>query len=58
MSMTEADIADLRERLIGMRADLAERLAARIDGGVMALLGSVHAALVAVDALQQEEPGE
>jgi hypothetical protein len=44
-----------------MRADLAERLAARIDGGVMALLGSVGAAiaaLVAVDAMQQEEPGD
>jgi hypothetical protein len=56
--MTEADIADLRERLIAMRADLAERLAARIDGGIMALLGSVHAALVAVDSMQAEPRGE
>jgi hypothetical protein len=52
--VTEEDLGELRQRLIAMRSDLAERLSARIDGGVMALLGSVHAALVTVDAMQAE----
>lgn len=45
--MTAEAVADLRERLIVMRANLA----AQIDGGVLALLGSVGAALVALDAM-------
>ena len=57
-AVTEEVVSDLRQRLVAMRADLVERLAARIDGGVMALLGSVGAAIAALDAMQQEEPGE
>jgi hypothetical protein len=41
----------------GHIVDLTERLAERIDGGVMALLGSVGAAIAAVDAMQQECEG-
>jgi hypothetical protein len=40
-----------------MRADLVERLFERIDGGVMALLGSVGAAIAALDAMQAQ-PGD
>jgi hypothetical protein len=52
--MSAVAVADLRERLIVMRADLVEQLAAQIDGGVLALLGSVGAALVALDAMVVE----
>jgi hypothetical protein len=52
--VTAADLADLRERLAAMRDSLVGQLVERIDGGVMALLGSVHAALVAVDSMQAE----
>jgi hypothetical protein len=55
--MTADDLAELRERLVAMRLDLTERLAARIDGGVMALLGSVGAAIAALDAMQRESEG-
>ena len=37
-----------------MREDLVGRLVARMDGGEMALLGSVGAAIAAVDAMQGE----
>jgi hypothetical protein len=37
-----------------MREDLVGRLVARIDGGEMALLGSVGAAIAAVDAMRGE----
>jgi hypothetical protein len=52
--VTENDVAELRERLVAMREDLVGRLAARIDGGEMALLGSVGAAIAAVDAMRSE----
>ena len=55
--MSNEDLAELRERLVAMRCDLAERLAQRIDGGVMALLGSVGAAIAAVDAMREEIDG-
>ena len=43
----------LRERLIEMREALVEGLAAEphIDGGALALLGSVGSALAAIDAM-------
>jgi hypothetical protein len=53
--MTAAAVADLREKLVEMRADLVEQLAAQIDGGVLALLGSVGAAIVALDAMPTGE---
>jgi hypothetical protein len=53
--MTEAARTDLRQRLETMRADLVEQLAAQIDGGVLALLGSVGAAIVALDAMPTGE---
>jgi hypothetical protein len=40
----------LRERLIEMRAGLVHRLATRIEGGDLALLGSVQGALAGVEA--------
>ena len=52
--VTENDLTELRERLVAMREDLVGRLVARIDGGEMALLGSVGAAIAAVDAMQRE----
>ena len=55
--MTENDVAELRERLVAMREDLVGRLVARLDGGQLALLGSVGAAIAAVDAVQQEGAG-
>jgi len=42
-------IAGLREQLADMRAALIERLVSRIDGGSLALLGSVGGALDALD---------
>jgi hypothetical protein len=53
--VTAEAVADLRERLIAMRADLVEQLAAQIDGGVMTLLGSVGAALAALDTMPTGE---
>jgi hypothetical protein len=55
--VTENDVAELRAKLIAMRADLVGRLVARLDGGEMALLGSVGAAIAAVDAMQREGTG-
>jgi hypothetical protein len=52
--VTVEALAELRERLFAMREDLVGRLVARIDGGEMALLGSVGAAIAAVDAMRQE----
>jgi hypothetical protein len=47
--------AALRERLVFMRGDLIERLARKgIDGGMLSLLGSVGAAIAALDAIPVE----
>jgi hypothetical protein len=47
----------LRERLVFMRGDLIERLAkGGIDGGMLALLGSVGSAIAAIDAVHQGAP--
>jgi hypothetical protein len=47
--------AALREQLLFIRSDLIERLAkAGIDGGMLALLGSVGAAIAALDAVPAE----
>ena len=43
-------LPDLRRRLLGMRAELVDRLGQGIDGGTLALLGSVDAAIRAVEA--------
>jgi hypothetical protein len=40
----------LRDRLVEMRAGLVERLAAKIEGGDLALVGSVQTAISAVEA--------
>jgi len=49
----------LRERLVFMRTDLIERLAkGGIDGGMLALLGSVGAAIAAIDAIPAKEEGK
>ena len=45
---------DLRSRLCGMRAELVERLARGIEGGDLALLGTVHGAISAVDAVPED----
>lgn len=50
--MSEPERNDLRERLIAMRNSLLCQLVERIDGGALALLGSVGMALVALDAVQ------
>jgi hypothetical protein len=49
---SEANLqAALRERLLFMRSDLIERLARKgIDAGMLSLLGSVGAAIAALDA--------
>jgi hypothetical protein len=56
---TQADIEDLRERLLFMRRDLVERLVRQIGAGELGLLGSVNAALVALDSMPVEagDPG-
>ncbi|MBV9859885.1 MAG: hypothetical protein JO038_07275 [Alphaproteobacteria bacterium] len=41
-----------------MRETLVEKLAARIEGGTLALLGSVEMAIRAVDAIKTEAGGE
>ena len=55
----DRDLRDaLRERLVFMRGDLIERLAkGGIDGGMLALLGSVGAAIAAIDAIPAKEEG-
>jgi hypothetical protein len=55
--MTEpATVSNTRARLLALRADLLRQLAEvdNLDGGQLALLGHVGAALAAIDA----EPGE
>jgi hypothetical protein len=47
-------LADLRGRLVDMRVKLIERLVKRIDGGDLALYGSVGAALAALDRFEAE----
>jgi hypothetical protein len=48
-------ISALRERLVFMRTDLVKRLTKEgIDGGMLALLGSVGAAIAALDAIPTE----
>jgi hypothetical protein len=46
--------ADLRSRLCEMRAELVGKLEQRIDGGMLALLGTVHGAIAAVDAVPED----
>jgi hypothetical protein len=53
--MTEEERADLRERLCGLRAALVGRLVKHIDGGDIALLGSVGAAIATLDAMPSIE---
>jgi hypothetical protein len=49
-SNLEADpLERLRARLLEMRAGLVERLAAQIEGGDLALVGSVQTAISAVE---------
>jgi hypothetical protein len=48
------ELTGLREKLVALRQDLVGRLAASLDGGEIALLGSVGAAIAAVDAMQSE----
>ncbi len=52
---TVADLcAALRERLVFMRGELIERLVrGGIDAGMLSLLGSVGAALAAIDAVPE-----
>jgi hypothetical protein len=54
--MSEARTA-LRERLVEMREALVDGLAAEphIDGGALALLGHVGAALIAIDGMPDAE---
>ena len=47
--------SELRRHLVDMRADLVERLSMQIDGDVLALLGSVGAAIAALDAMREAE---
>ena len=47
-------MSDLRARLYHMRAGLVGRLAKRIEGGDLALLGTVHGAIEAVAAVPEE----
>jgi hypothetical protein len=52
--MTEEQRADLRDQLVALRTALVERLVQRIDGGDIALLGSVGAAIATLDAMPTE----
>jgi hypothetical protein len=47
---------DLRRELVGMRGRLVGRLAQRLGGGDLALLGTVVAALAAVDRTAIDGP--
>jgi hypothetical protein len=49
-SNLEDPLESLRECLLEMRAGLVRRLATRIEGGDLALLGSVQGALAGVEA--------
>ena len=46
--------ADLRDQLVALRTALVGRLVLRIDGGDIALLGSVGAAIATLDAMPTE----
>jgi hypothetical protein len=56
--MTNEALADLRERLVHMRQELLARLVERIEAGELSLLGSVGAALRAVDDKLAEDGAE
>jgi hypothetical protein len=56
--VTEGDLDRLRGELSMMRYKLVESLVEKIDGGQMALLGSVGAALAAIDGLLDEQDGQ
>jgi hypothetical protein len=56
--LTEADLERLQATLVDMRDGLVVRLAERIDGGDLALLGSVGGALRVVDDLLREDKGD
>jgi hypothetical protein len=56
--MTVADLDRLRAALVDMRGELVERLAAKVDGGDLALLSSVGGALRALDDLLHEQREE
>jgi hypothetical protein len=56
--MTADDPDRLRAQLLDMRLGLIERLTERVTGGDLALLGSVGAALAAVDDMVAEGQGE
>jgi CspA family cold shock protein len=56
-AVSEEAVTDLRERLVAMRDSLVGQLVERIDGGALALLGSVGMALAALDAMQAQ-PGD
>jgi hypothetical protein len=45
---------DRDTRLCDMRAELVGKLEQRIDGGMLALLGTVHGAISAVDAVPED----
>jgi hypothetical protein len=47
------DTSELRRRLVDMRAALVERLAKRMDGGDLALLGSIGAALATLEQFER-----
>jgi hypothetical protein len=53
--MTEDVLDRLHAVLLAMCDGLVERLAVRIDGGDLALLGSVGGALAAVEDLLQDD---
>jgi hypothetical protein len=44
--MTQDSLAALHEQLVDMRLSLVERLAERMDGGQLALLGSYQIPLI------------
>ena len=50
-----ASLGHLRTQLVHMRNELVERLARRMDGSQLALLGSVGSALEAVDAMLRDD---
>jgi hypothetical protein len=53
--VTQDSLAALHTQLVDMRLSLVERLAERMDGGQLALLGSVGGALAAVEAMLRDE---
>jgi hypothetical protein len=53
--VTHDPLAALHEQLVDMRLSLVERLAERMDGGQLALLGSFGGALAAVEAVLRDD---